>query len=253
MPSRKLLVASVALNIGLCAVIGVAIQRLGGLEYLAFKIRDGDGGSGYSVGRLEHLQAMDRRGGAGKIVFVGDSITEAGEWSEFLGVPNVVNRGIGGDSISRVLGRIESIASTRPSKIFLMAGINDLAVLDHKQVFAQYQQTVQRIRAISPATLVYIQSTLPVNRSIRDTGRDNKEVSALNRLLARLPDGDAMVRWIDVGSALLDSDGDLGRAYTHDGVHLNGKGYARWKAIVLPHVVEPAVAPGAPAVSTASR
>jgi lysophospholipase L1-like esterase len=235
---RKFLLASLALNLALLAVIGVAIQRLGGLEYLAFKLRDGDGGSGYSVGRLEHLQALDQRGTAGKIVFVGDSITEAGEWGEFFGSANVINRGIGGDSMSRVLSRIESIAKTRPSKIFLMAGINDLAVLDHKQVFEQYQRTVKLVRAISPATRIYVQSTLPVNRSIRDTGRDNKEVSALNRLLARLPDGDPHIQWIDVGSALLDSDGDLSREYTHDGVHLNGKGYARWKAVVMPHVMD---------------
>lgn len=249
MLSRKVLIASLALNVALAGVIGMAIHRLGGLEYLAFKIRNGDDGSGYSVGRLEHLQAMDQRGGTGKIVFVGDSITEAGEWGEFLGNANVVNRGIGGDSIARVLNRIESIAKTRPAKIFLMAGINDLAVLDHRQVFAQYQQTVDRIRAISPATRIYVQSTLPVNRSVRDTGRDNREVTALNRLLAGLPQSDPLIRYIDVGSGLLDSDGDLGREYTHDGVHLNGKGYARWRAAVLPHVTEPL----GDATATASR
>lgn len=241
-PIRLLLVASLLLNLAFVSATVMAIHRLGGISYLAFKLKHRDDGSGYSAGRLQHLRSLDATLPAGKIVFVGDSITEAGEWSEFLGHGDVVNRGIGGDSTARILDRIESVAGTRPSKLFLMAGINDLGAFDEREVFDRYRQIVDTVKRVSPGTRIYLQSTLPVNREIRDTGRDNGRVAHLNALLAGLAARDDRVEWIDVGRALADRDGNLDRAYTYDGVHLNGAGYARWKAVILPYLQGTSVA-----------
>lgn len=62
------------------------------------------------------------------IVFLGDSITEKIDWRELFSYPNIVNRGIGSDTITGVNNRIDSIVKLRPSKVFLMIGINDISL-----------------------------------------------------------------------------------------------------------------------------
>jgi len=60
------------------------------------------------------------------IVFVGDSITDQGEWEQLFHSLNVKNRGIGADTTQGVLHRLQEITNAKPKKIFLMIGINDL-------------------------------------------------------------------------------------------------------------------------------
>ena len=62
----------------------------------------------------------------GAIVFLGNSITEQGWWSLLLKRGDVENRGIGGDNTFGMIDRLPDILKSKPRKIFLMAGINDL-------------------------------------------------------------------------------------------------------------------------------
>lgn len=62
----------------------------------------------------------------GAIVFLGNSITEQGWWSLLLKHGDVENRGIGGDNTFGMIDRLPDILKSKPRKIFLMAGINDL-------------------------------------------------------------------------------------------------------------------------------
>lgn len=61
------------------------------------------------------------------IIFLGNSITNGGEWAELLGNPHVKNRGISGDRTDGVLDRLHVITKGKPAKIFLLIGINDLS------------------------------------------------------------------------------------------------------------------------------
>lgn len=61
------------------------------------------------------------------IIFLGNSITNGGEWAELLGNPHVKNRGISGDRADTMLDRLHVITKGKPAKIFLLIGINDLA------------------------------------------------------------------------------------------------------------------------------
>jgi lysophospholipase L1-like esterase len=47
---------------------------------------------------------------------LGDSITDEGEWTELLGF-NVKNRGISGDTIERILHRLDTILESKPKQI----------------------------------------------------------------------------------------------------------------------------------------
>ncbi|MGJ1271751.1 GDSL-type esterase/lipase family protein [Sphingobacterium multivorum] len=61
------------------------------------------------------------------VVFLGNSITFWGNWTERLQNMTVKNRGIAGDNTYGVLERLDGILVHKPKLIFLMIGVNDLA------------------------------------------------------------------------------------------------------------------------------
>lgn len=61
------------------------------------------------------------------IVFLGNSITDGGEFSELFGMENVLNRGIISDIIPGVMKRLDQVTDGHPKKIFLLIGINDVS------------------------------------------------------------------------------------------------------------------------------
>ena len=50
-------------------------------------------------------------------VFIGDSITEYGEWNDFFSSKNLSNRGVAGDTTEDILRRLDSIISTKANSI----------------------------------------------------------------------------------------------------------------------------------------
>ena len=62
------------------------------------------------------------------IVFLGNSITDGGEWAELFNNRHVKNRGISADRSGWLLDRLDPIINGHPKKLFLMIGTNDLAV-----------------------------------------------------------------------------------------------------------------------------
>ena len=62
-----------------------------------------------------------------RAVFLGNSITDGGEWNELLANPRVKNRGISGDRSSWMLDRLDLIVGGQPRKLFLLIVTNDLA------------------------------------------------------------------------------------------------------------------------------
>ena len=61
------------------------------------------------------------------IIFLGNSITNGGEWAELLNNKHVKNRGISGDVCMGVYDRLDAILKGKPAKIFLLIGINDVS------------------------------------------------------------------------------------------------------------------------------
>lgn len=64
--------------------------------------------------------------GNGRIVFLGDSLTEGMEWSELFSDPNILYRGIGTDTLRGIFERLDNIITLKLEKIFIIAGINDV-------------------------------------------------------------------------------------------------------------------------------
>ena len=174
------------------------------------------------------------------IVFLGNSITNGGEWSEIFENQNVKNRGISGDICVGVYDRMDIITKGHPAKIFLLIGINDIgrgATTD--SIVEGISKIIDKIQYQSPNTKIYLQSILPLNDSFGMFDRHTKhwkEIKPLNKRLENLAKF-KQVTYIDLYSEFVTLGSDkLNPEYTNDGLHLMGKGYMKWAEIVSPYI-----------------
>ncbi len=176
------------------------------------------------------------------IVFLGNSITDGGEFQELLNMPNVKNRGISSDVISGVEKRTAQVMLGKPKKLFLLIGINDVSHnLTVKQLATRYERLVKNIRMLSPSTEVYLQSVMPVNNDFKRykslVGKE-KTIKAFNKEIERIAKANGCT-FIDLTPALADpATGKLRRSFTNDGLHLTGAGYKAWMNVVKPYIVK---------------
>jgi lysophospholipase L1-like esterase len=170
------------------------------------------------------------------IVFLGNSITERGLWSELFPAVPVLNRGIGGDNCWGVYARLDSILTGKPASIYLLIGINDLGRgLPVKLIAMKYEQIIRKIRKDSPGTRLFLQTVLPINETtIRYEYMKGKTAGILTlndhiRELASKYD----LPLLDLFSAFADGQKQLPASLCVDGLHLNGVGYSQWKEFYL--------------------
>lgn len=176
------------------------------------------------------------------IIFLGNSITDGGEFFELVGNPNVKNRGISGDIIPGVRDRLRDVTKGHPAKIFLLIGINDIshgAPVD--SIAADYAALVKDIREQSPETKLYIQSVFPVDNKFglyrNMIGRDHL-VPVLNEKIKKIADDNGLT-YIDFWPLLFDPETKaLKREFTNDGLHLLGNAYVEWVNLVSPYINE---------------
>ncbi len=213
----------VFLNVLLIIGGWVAMQKLGGWTYLKYKMnnRGLSASYGHRVDLFNHLKLPDSC-----VVMLGNSLIAQAEWSELLG-QKVFNRGISGDGTQGVLDRLEDITVAKPRQIFIMIGINDLISHSPPYILNNYRQLITRIQTETPQTKIYIQSLLPINNEVRNTGFQSKAIFAINEGLLALAT-EYQVPYINLHPILCDEKGQLKSALTSDGIHLNGAGYLLW-------------------------
>jgi lysophospholipase L1-like esterase len=170
-----------------------------------------------------------------EIVFLGNSITDNAEWAELFQDPNIKNRGIGGDDTDGVLERLDEVIASKPAKIFIMIGTNDLAYLKSvKHVEDNYVKIIDRLMKGTPDTKIYIQSILPTNDKIH-IHRKNTDIMEINQFLKKLA-ADKGLTYIDLYSVFVTPDNEFNSDYTFDGLHPNGKAYLIWKEKIQKYV-----------------
>jgi lysophospholipase L1-like esterase len=233
---RKLLIVSLALNVGVAAAF--AWFGLGGGR----RVLMGSFIEKHQARLVSAFEAFPLV--PDDIVFLGDSLTEGGPWEELFPYVRVRNRGIGGDTSDGVLARLEQVTRATPAKVFLLIGTNDLFRGEPEdEIVANITDILDRLKQETPDTEVYLQSVLPRAASFR------ADVEALNSRLAEV----ALERgaaWIDLYPAFLDPEtGGIRAELSNDELHLLGPGYALWKQQIEVQVrtgatpVEPPIEP----------
>jgi lysophospholipase L1-like esterase len=170
----------------------------------------------------------------GGVAFVGDSITEGGDWERAFPGLVVRNYGIGGDTTEGLERRLSQIAAARPAKIFLLIGTNDLGNYDAAPatIVANYARLLDRLAADLPETEVVMQTVLP---------REPENAEAIRQINAGLAALAAArtVHLVDIYTPFAVEGGRLDPAVTEDDLHLTPAGYARWYSLIGPLVRAP--------------
>jgi len=228
---RKTLAISVIINILFIFFGGYVIHKKGGIDYIKRKLSPtlDRGAYYYSKKGLFEIMPNDTN----EIIFLGNSITDWCDWYELFGKANIKNRGIGGDVVTGVIERIDEVVSSKPKKIFLMIGINDLGRKDAiSQILTDYEKLINLIKEKSPATQLYIQSILPTYNL---PNINNNDIVTINTELQRLTMKYNLI-YVNLFDLVKNKNNELDTVYTHDGIHVNEKGYLIWKKAIENYV-----------------
>ena len=169
-----------------------------------------------------------------QVTFVGDSITAEGLWSEYFDPAlTVANRGFPGATSAALLDQLPAITATRAQRYLLMAGANDVlyAPWGPENTVSTLLRLRQRLLDSAPGTRVVVQSTLECLPPLCPP-QALQRIRAINRSLSQKLPGPA---YLDINTVLSTASG-LNPAFTHDGVHLNAKGYAAWRSLLQPQL-----------------
>ncbi len=180
--------------------------------------------------RLRSFQAespTDKR-----VLFLGDSITQGGQWDALFPELSTLNRGINGDTTEDVRARLDE-AIQNPVAVSLLIGTNDLHTYRRLKnpdgIVARTEKIIQRIRATAPDAQIFINSITP--RTLFFAPR----IRALNVRLADVAQRTGST-YVDLWPALADEEGALRKEFTADNLHLLPAGYEAWRDVLRPHL-----------------
>ncbi|WP_432714573.1 GDSL-type esterase/lipase family protein [Pedobacter sp.] len=214
------LIATTAFIMGFSHIIPVIAQQA--------KI-DSTYNNTYYKGRMELFKNLPLPGKS--IVFLGNSITERGMWHELLPGKVIMNRGIGGDNTFGVLARLSPIISSKPAKVFLLIGINDIGRGLPVDVIAKnYERMIIQFHKGTPKTKLYLQSVLPMNDDILTADylkNKGQYIVELNRRITFLAEKYNLT-YINLHEVFNDGTGKLKPGLTMDGIHITPAAYVLW-------------------------
>ena len=173
------------------------------------------------------------RPGEGRVVFLGDSITDLWDLTKsFPGKP-YVNRGIGGQVTAQMVLRFQQdVVALKPKAVVILSGINDLhgALQQETDAGIEANWTAMADMAQAHHIKVVFASIMPVNNytdNARDmlVDRDPKRIRALNAWLAAFCKKRGL-QYADYYTPSVDRDGLLRAELTRDGLHPLANGYA---------------------------
>lgn len=184
----------------------------------------------YFIGRNEVFEKLPND--TNEVIMLGTSLTHNYEWHEIFSSVNIKNRGINSDITKGILQRLDEVVESKPKKIFIEVGINDiLKNYSTDTIFNNYEKIIETINLKSPKTKIYIQSLLPSNEFLND-----KIIDINKRLKDYCVKNNIM--FIDLYSKFV-SGQILNPIYdSGDNLHLSGLGYLEWCRLIKPYINE---------------
>ena len=162
------------------------------------------------------------------VVFLGDSLTQGGDWSRWFPDVRTVNLGKSGNTSDDVLARLATVVAEKPDEILLLIGTNDLSrhdTVDH--LVHNVQLILVDLRRDLPSARLLLQSIMP-------RGREFAEQIQMANVHLRQFTTTVSAQYLDLWLALAGEGGEINLAFSDDRLHLNGSGYAAWLAELQP-------------------
>ncbi|SDB33739.1 GDSL-like Lipase/Acylhydrolase family protein [Pseudobutyrivibrio sp. YE44] len=134
----------------------------------------------------------------------------------------------------RKLTIFDALSEVQFSKVYMEVGINELGRGTNESYAAAYKDVIDRIRAINPDAIIYINSIMFVTKekSEGDPIYNNGSINVRNMEVVPLADGQH-VFFLNINDAIDDGEGNLDASLSGDGVHLKGSCYEPWHQYLL--------------------
>jgi lysophospholipase L1-like esterase len=200
-----------------------------------------------------YAQANEQLGppqpGRPRVVFLGDSITDIWRLNEYFPGRDFVNRGIGGQFTSQMLGRMEAdVIALRPEAVLVLGGTNDISLGVPLATIENYLRMIAELAAFHRIKPM-LASVLPVSDYHKgqdpsfEMTRDHppRTILALNDWIRNFCRERDYI-YVDYFSAMTDKTGALRADLADDGLHPNSLGF-RIMAPVALDAIEKATAP----------
>lgn len=170
--------------------------------------------------------------GENRVVFLGDSITDAWRLNQYFPGKPYVNRGISGQITGQMLGRMQDdVVANQPKAMVLLGGTNDLARGVSPSTIRSNIMMILDLAQAHNITPI-LASILPVSDHHADTDpsfrrsglRPPSDILELNNWMMQ----EAQTRgipYLDYFSAMADESGQLRADIGPDGLHPNAEGY----------------------------
>jgi len=181
----------------------------------------------------------------GRVVFMGDSITDGWKLAQYFPGKPYVNRGISGQTTPQMLVRMmPDVIALKPAALLIYAGTNDIAGNTGPSTLQMIEDNLQAMTELAQAhnIKVILCSVTPISDYARKQ-TVQRPPSDILKLNAWMKDYAAKVNavYADYFAALVDETGMLKNGFSGDGLHPNDKGYA----LMVP-VAEAAIAKALP-------
>lgn len=182
--------------------------------------------------RQENSQLAIPDGTADRVVFMGDSITDA--WGRTRGVffpgKPYVNRGISGQTTPQMLIRFRpDVIALKPKVVVILAGTNDLAGNTGPESLEDIEGNLQSMAELAKVNgiRVVLSSVMPVCDYIKPqtAKRPPEKIIALDAWIKSYCALNHLT-YLDYYSALIDDRKMFRKELTFDGLHPNDAGYA---------------------------
>ncbi len=184
-------------------------------------------------GRYRTANASLAAGEPGRVVFYGDSITDA--WGNganaktfFPGKP-YIDRGISGQTTPQMLLRFQQdVVALKPAAVVILAGTNDIAGNTGIETQEMIQNNIRSMAEIADANGIkfILSSTLPVDDYAWRRGlQPADKVRALNAWMKDFCTAHHYI-YLDYYTALATPGGAMKPGTSKDGVHPTAEGYA---------------------------
>ncbi|MEA1878598.1 MAG: GDSL-type esterase/lipase family protein [Bacteroidota bacterium] len=163
----------------------------------------------------------------GKLVFLGNSITEGFDLELYFPQHQTYNRGIVGDHLDGLIERLNNSAvALKPEKLFLMVGINDIGdQRSDEYLKLMFTTLVDTLISELPETQIYLHSILPTSARWKNCPPD--QIKRLNSFLTLMTIEKGLV-FVNLYPCFLDDTQYLNPELTRDGLHPNKAGYDIW-------------------------
>ena len=168
------------------------------------------------------------------VAFFGNSITRGSDFQQFFPDKKIINFGYSGDNMIGMRRRVPMLQASHPKKIFIMAGTNDLVHISLDEYKERYIALLDAIKDSIPNAEIYIESVLPSNSQMGHYA-PNEKVQKANEIAKSIAKTYGCT-YINLYDLYADSNNELPKELTKDGVHLHAQSYARWAETIKPMI-----------------